>query len=1798
MERKVSSDVSGTFHNPLNTVGDPSIHDDVGCVVHDHVVVDDEKLSQGFHGHVGKISDSSQCTEPEQPPPAALQHKLDEIPNESVNKSHASCHQKGIGGRAPDDLWRNSSKTVEHHGDRESPFGTQGSQRDGHSEREGTATDAPCHDRTEQGQQEEVRPCGLREQQAHGEDPRHRDHSGAAALGHQEDLPDHSRLSGGSCGVRGTLQSAVPRASSPTPTVCQLGREDRHRGGMRLPPGPSGQLAPEPRGTASDADLQADLQRLQEHIDAGQRLEWQDREHDDADDADDARPQGGRGQSESREASQEGRSIQCLRDDRVIHRLFRADPTVASAGSVENFNLSQAGMQVDSELWRGSWEALPEQKVRHLSHCSDRLISNAFEALLSHQRIELLEVACSADSVLSRTMQQKKGDEGAARRCSLFNEYDLGTNQGIHKVIQDIDHYKPKHVWLSPVCGPFSVMQNINQRSEAQKEALSEKRKAAMKQYVGCSVIYTYCIQHGIHVTWEWSQSCQAWRLPMTQELVKKHNPWFAVVRGCRVGLVDDEKNPISKGWKLMTTHALLAKRMNMPCSCGPHQKHVKCEGSLTNKTAYYTPEFARRVCDALIHGAEDEDLKREFVGDHQIGETFGNGISCSCHHIHDSQHGFVCGSCVHDEHERIKGTNHGKCDSKGNHEVLVGEDNQQRGQGLTIEEIRKRLYLLHAATGHGPTRHLVQALRRRGVSEDVLREAERFECSVCKERGRPKPRPLATLEPHPPKWASVSGDIGHWEHPQTKESYQFLMFVDEGCRFRVGKIVLTGKRSHLTANQFVETFGEHWVQYFGFPNQLRVDPDGSFRSHVVQEYCDRHQIMLDIIPGEAHWKVGICEQAIQGTKTLMNKIAEDDPEVTAAEALAEATRTFNSRELIRGYSPIQHALGRAPDATGRLFPCGPSECPELLVENASGEMDRQLQRMQSAEKAFLEWTASQRLQKAKNSKPRDVTNYEPGDLVYVWRKQVSGQAAIKGGSFVGPARILAVEQHRSPDGTHKQGSSIWCVRGRRLLKCSPEQLRRASEREVLLEELHAKQYDDWDFDRVAQQLGGNEFLDVSTEVPSYAEWLRAQDPVQEWQPMRRCARKRGPMVDEMSGMGPAPSTSRPTGRSRSPTSRPTPSTSSGAPVSQRPRMSAQQGMAAAPPWWNQSSVQEVFAATECTFWMDETAAVAVEVPMPDTRAGSERALRDLPSYFASSLKKRSAVEVCERHLSEEERQQFRSAKAVEVSNFIAAKAFEALPEKLRPAREQAVKMRWILTWKQKEDGSRKAKARAVLLGYQDPCYEQRATTSPTTTRQTRQLQMQLAASYRHKMRKGDVTGAFLQSRPYPDDLFCIPCPEICEKMGLPAESITKVKKACYGLVDAPLEWYRSISDFFAKLGLQKCWSDACCWVYVVDGVTKGIISGHVDDFLFSGDETHEGWCTVLKSIQTEYKWGDWEEKRFTQCGVQVEQHEDFSFSLSQSKYVEDLKYINLRAFRKKDRNAPTEESEKTQLRALLGGVSWHAQQVAPHFSAEVGLLLSEVNKSTIETIYKANRLLDKVKDMKEHCMKVHAIEPHMLSLFAWVDAASQNRVDGSSTQGIIVGISSHRLRHGSCEPVTFVAWHSQKIGRICRSPGAAEAAAANNGEDLLFFARFQLAEMMGAQVNVRDINSVVNQISGCLVTDSRNVYDKLETEVLSVKGAEKRTDLELLSLKSAQIRNAVEIRWVHSEAQLSNGLTKSNEHKQLHLFYRMGHKWRIVEDEERASARKRKLLGLEPLENRKSQGPEIKPETPWKLTE
>lgn len=620
----------------------------------------------------------------------------------------------------------------------------------------------------------------------------------------------------------------------------------------------------------------------------------------------------------------------------------------------------------------------PEQQ--HLVDSVDALVPSALGTLVAHGPTNLLEVACNPDSVLSTTMHHLTGDTNTAVRCSIWNGCDLTTGAGVRSVLNKIDLHRPKHVWVSPICGPYSVMQNINQRTEEQKASLEAKRKSALKQYVACGIIFRYCHQRGIDVTWEWSQSCQAWRLPLIQKLMVDCQPHFAVIRGCQVNLRDAKQRFISKGWKIMTTNELMAEWLDLPCRCSPGTIHVPCEGSLTSRTAYYTKEFAKRVCRCILKGVDGSRLQQELFMGYQGDSLFGLGTSCSC--SHGQQHGanLTCGSCTQaDDHDPKQHP----VDSEG----LVA-DNQD--QGMSLQEIRKKLYLLHAATGHGPVKHLVLALKRRGASPRVIQEAERFTCSVCQERSMPRPRHQSSLEPQPRRFEVISADVGHWVHPTSGEHHQFLLVIDEGSRFRVTRHVLSGNKKHISASQFISTLRESWFSYFGNPHTLRVDPDGAFRSHELSAYCDQQHIYLDIVPGEAHWKIGSCERGVQAIKDLVTKLAADQPDESFQDLLSEATRVFNSRELVRGFSPIQHVMGRAPDETGRFFPAARHWSDDLQCEGARQDNEKSHQLRLQAEKAYLDWSCAQRLSRAAHSRAQRKLNFRPGDLVYIWHREIS----------------------------------------------------------------------------------------------------------------------------------------------------------------------------------------------------------------------------------------------------------------------------------------------------------------------------------------------------------------------------------------------------------------------------------------------------------------------------------------------------------------------------------------------------------------------------------------------------------------------------------------------------------------------------------------------------------------------------------------------------------------------------------------------------------------------------------------
>ena len=86
------------------------------------------------------------------------------------------------------------------------------------------------------------------------------------------------------------------------------------------------------------------------------------------------------------------------------------------------------------------------------------------------------------------------------------------------------------------------------------------------------------------------------------------------------------------------------------------------------------------------------------------------------------------------------------------------------------------------------------------------------------------------------------------------------------------------------------------------------------------------------------------------------------------------------------------------------------------------------------------------------------------------------------------------------------------------------------------------------------------------------------------------------------------------------------------------------------------------------------------------------------------------------------------------------------------------------------------------------------------------------------------------------------------------------------------------------KTLVTKVWADSCCWVLREGGVLRGVISGHVDDFLFAGKSGDKLWSSKLEAIKAKFKWGAWDTGTFTQCGVVVKQVPE-GIELSQPAY-------------------------------------------------------------------------------------------------------------------------------------------------------------------------------------------------------------------------------------------------------------------------------------------------------------------------
>ena len=402
---------------------------------------------------------------------------------------------------------------------------------------------------------------------------------------------------------------------------------------------------------------------------------------------------------------------------------------------------------------------------------------------------------------------------------------------------------------------------------------------------------------------------------------------------------------------------------------------------------------------------------------------------------------------------------------------------------------------------------------------------------------------------------------------------------------------------------------------------------------------------------------------------------------------------------------------------------------------------------------------------------------------------------------------------------------------------------------------------------------------------------------------------------------------------------------------------------------------------------------------------------------------------------------------------------------------------------------------------------------------------------------------------------------------------LLRIMKAVYGLLNAPREWNRSLCEFLVSDGWRQNKLDQCLFEWIEHDEVTGHLGLHVDDVLCTG--RGESFDSALERLKTRFRFGTWEnaqEKPIMYCGCEIAQGADFSIRVRQTEYCSSVHEIPLSQERRSNPQDAISQEERTQMRQRLGALNWRATQTAPWLLATVSVLQGCVEQGVVADLLAVNKLVRLHRKHAEEGLFFPSFEGEC-TIVTFCDASWATRKDSSSQGGQVTLLMRRDVLQGARVPFHVLSWTSKRLKRVCRSSTAAETQMAANALDTHEFVKLAWYHSCNVELKLGDTDKYLCRIPSCMVCDAKNVYDGVVTvQTSGLKMEEKRTALELLAIRERLGQAAVSLRWVNSDQELADGMTKPWRHEDLIKALRLA-EWRIVYDPAYQSARRVRAL-------------------------
>ena len=223
----------------------------------------------------------------------------------------------------------------------------------------------------------------------------------------------------------------------------------------------------------------------------------------------------------------------------------------------------------------------------------------------------------------------------------------------------------------------------------------------------------------------------------------------------------------------------------------------------------------------------------------------------------------------------------------------------------FSAQELRN----IHRRTGHQSPKRLMKFLEchphTEALSPDTRAMLHRIvkSCKACQTYAKP-----------PQRFRFVLHDEARFNHVILVDNMKIpdgmvLHVICEGTKYQLGAFI-----DSLSAQTCWDTLRSCWINVLsGSPDIIRTDAGTSFTGKVFRDNAKSTGIHVEIVPTEAHHKIGLVERYHEVDRKVYEKLKIDDPTMSRELRLSTTFRCINDSAGPNGMVPTLLVFGSYP---------------------------------------------------------------------------------------------------------------------------------------------------------------------------------------------------------------------------------------------------------------------------------------------------------------------------------------------------------------------------------------------------------------------------------------------------------------------------------------------------------------------------------------------------------------------------------------------------------------------------------------------------------------------------------------------------------------------------------------------------------------------------------------------------------------------------------------------------------------------------------------------------------------------